>query len=124
MAAQAGSRWWYFIAGVIVLPIIWFVLFFIVLSILFTGVGVISAEFISILYNALALIGVILFLLVLIFPIAIYQDQKHIQKGGSTWKSNTILYILGGIFGIGVPLLQQFIAIMYLYKRNECGVPL
>jgi len=120
MASQAESRWWYFIAGVIVLPVIWFVLFSIVLSILFTGVDrIITAELVSILYNMLALGGVIIFLLVLMFPIAIYQDQKHIQKEESGWQPNIVLYILGGILGFGIPLLQQIVGFIYLYKRHK-----
>lgn len=79
----------------------------------------IIVELISISFDILTFGGLIIFILVLLFPIAIYEDGKYIQNEELAWQPNLVLYVSGGVLGIGIPLLQQVIAIIYLYNRYK-----
>ncbi|PGF16818.1 hypothetical protein CP556_12285 [Natrinema sp. CBA1119] len=65
----------------------------------------------------LSLLGFVGITLIFIFPIVVYKDAKSVLGTDSEWHPLPLLYTLGGIFGFFIPLLQQMVGIIFLYKR-------
>jgi hypothetical protein len=81
------------------------------------------------LYFPLALIAILLvginpyifqIFLVLLYPVALYQDAKYVRQNSSNWRPGKIRYgLLGVLVVLSAGILSLLVSPYYLYKRRS-----
>lgn len=107
--------WTHMILGVVVAPIL-------LLPVIYGSLLIIETDFRLLIIASmlvLSLLGFIGISLIFLFPIVVYKDAKSVLGTDSEWHPIPLLYALGGVFGFFIPLLQQMVGIVYLYKRYK-----
>lgn len=107
--------WTYMILGVVVAPIVLLPTVYGSLLIVETDLRLLIEATLLV----LSLVGFVGIALIFLFPIMVYKDTKNVLGTDSEWHPFPLLYALGGVFGYFIPLLQQVVGIIYLYKRYK-----
>jgi len=105
--------WTYMIMGVVVAPIILLPTIYASLLIIETDIRLLTEATLVV----LSLLGFVGIALIFLFPIMVYKDAKSVLGSDSEWHPLPLLYALGGICGFFIPLLQQLVGGIFLYKR-------
>lgn len=107
--------WTYMILGVVVAPVV-------LLPTVYGSLLIIETDLrplVEATLLVLSLLGFVGITLIFLFPIIIYKDTNNVLGTDSEWRPIPLLYALGGVFGIFIPLLQQAVGFIYLYKRYK-----
>lgn len=112
--------WSSLVAAVAVAPLLWLILFALISGIILSPFdGLATMGVIYVLSITLFWLLLLLIVLTVMFPFALYFDSTNINTNRLEWQPTTVLYVLGGAIGLFVPLLQQLVALLYLYKRHK-----
>ncbi|WP_327050676.1 hypothetical protein [Halomicrococcus gelatinilyticus] len=126
------SRWWYVVAATPVVFVVTWVFGIWFVAGLFLGVGfgfvepgvVAPLAVVAILFGML--VGLLVTVMLFLFPIAIYLDAEAVTRADVDWNPDSVLYGLAAAvsavatgFSLSVP-----VALYYLWQRHEhVGVP-
>ncbi len=113
LESHSPTIWTYMIMGVVVAPIVLLPTIYASLLIIEANVRLLT----EVTLLVLSLLGFVGITMIFLFPIMVYKDAKSVLGTDSEWHPLPLLYALGGIFGFFIPLLQQLVGVIFLYKR-------
>lgn len=106
-----ASRWWILVAGVFGWGIVSSLL---LVAVVFFDIGGLALVYLA--YGAIALL--------ILLPVGLYFDGKHVTAVDMGWRPDVTLYVVAGLFGVALPLLSVITAGVYLYRRHRAiGIP-
>lgn len=108
---SVDSRWWIPVTGIF----IWAILHTLFL-IATVGFAVGETVFDLLGYGAIGL--------VILLPISLYLDGRHITNAETDWDLDVTIYVVGAFLGIFIIPIAAGVAGFYLYNRHRyLGVP-
>ncbi|MFB6111688.1 MAG: hypothetical protein ABEJ35_04035 [Halobacteriaceae archaeon] len=117
------SRWWLWVAGVPIVAVFW-LLTVVWLAIAAGGTGLLATPVASAVGLATIVLGIPMFVVAVVFPMAVYYDARALSTGGLRLQPAPRLALLAAASLLTGPVLSVPFACWYLWRRHRvAGVP-